>query len=315
MDYSAIFKNCLRVIRTEEGYFPIRFTESQLEGYRAAGDLPEVRSLCASGVIMEFVTDIPKLSFSYQVIRPYKPNAVFDIYENDSLCQVVGIPDSSTSGRVVYKRQNSEKSKITIYLPHLTPLTIDEIKIGNYSLADAAKKKILFLGDSITQGMTSISPSLTYTSLLGRFYHAEILNQAIAGECFQEKYLEKNLGFSPDSVFVAFGTNDVTNIESIVEIQQNIRAYLKKLAHIYGNCQIYAITPIWRDFADQPLFWDKIKVVRQIIEEEAHKTEIQTVDGLLLVPHLSNYFYDGTTHPNENGFHLYALNLCSQING
>ena len=302
------------MIYTAEGYFPIRFTENQLEGYKKAGNLPEVRSLCTSGMVMEFITDIPKLSFSYQVIHSYKPNAVFDIYENDALCQVVRIPDSSTCGRIVYKRQCSERSKITIYLPHLTAISIDEIKIGNYSPVEGTGKKILFLGDSITQGMTSVSPSLCYTSLLARYYHADILNQAIAGECFREEYLDKDLDFSPDTVFVAFGTNDVTNIESTVEFQDNIHAYFKKLVHIYGSCKIYAITPIWRDFTESPLFGDKIIVFRKMIEEEAQRAGIQTVDGLLLVPHLSGYFYDGTTHPNESGFHQYALNLCSQIN-
>jgi hypothetical protein len=313
MDFSTIFKNCFKVNLTEGGYFPVRFSKKQLEVYKRISLLFEERSLCPSGVVMEFVTDCPEISFCYKVVQLYKPNAAFDIYENDVLCKVFKHNCLSSGGKVVYKRQGAEKSKITIYLPHLAQFIVNNIEIGSFESSNEKEKKLLFLGDSITQGMTAISPSMTYTSLIARHFNASYLNQAVAGECFREESLDQNLGICPDVVLVAYGTNDVVKVDSIDEIERNICAYFDKLISIYSKSRIYAITPIWRDFIEDPSYWDKALRVRHLIWDKAQKSGCQMIDGLKLVPHLSTCYFDATTHPNEIGFHQYALNLCNQI--
>jgi len=313
MNFNIIFNNCFKVISTGTGYFPIRFTEKQLEGYKNISALFEERSLCPSGVVMEFLTDCPEISFCYNVVKLYKPNAVFDIYENGILCKVFQHNDLDQAGRVVYKRQSAGKSKITIYLPHLAQLIIDHIEIGSFEPICDNRKKLLFLGDSITQGMSAVSPSMSFASLIARHFNADYLNQAVAGECFREENLDENLGISPKVIIVAYGTNDTVKVDSLNEIKNNICAYFDKLTSIYSKSRIYAITPIWRDFTAEPSYWEKSKRVEQMIWDKAQKSGCRVVDGLKLVPHLASCYSDATTHPNELGFHQYAFNLCNQI--
>ena len=55
-EMEQVFHHCLSVIRTEEGYYPVRFTEKQLAFYKGLGERFETRSLCTAGVTMEFTT-------------------------------------------------------------------------------------------------------------------------------------------------------------------------------------------------------------------------------------------------------------------
>jgi len=70
---------------------------------------------------------------------------------------------------------------------------------------------IEFLGDSITQGYTTVFPSLTYSNVYARERNANCVNQGIGAALFDKENLDPELPFSPDKVFVAYGTNDWTH--------------------------------------------------------------------------------------------------------
>jgi hypothetical protein len=81
----------------------------------------------------------------------------------------------------------------------LTNITLDEeawVKPHTYS------KKILFLGDSITQGWQSERDSMSYAWLLSRYLDADRLNWGVGGSVFHADTLE-DVGFEPDMIFIA----------------------------------------------------------------------------------------------------------------
>jgi len=52
---------------------------------------------------------------------------------------------------------------------------------------------------------------------------------------------------------------------------------------------------------------------RAIIAEEAEKLDLIHIDGLKLIPPLSEFFGDCYVHPNDDGFSLYAENLIIEL--
>lgn len=312
-EMEQVFHHCLSVIRTEEGYYPVRFTEKQLAFYKGLGERFETRSLCTAGVTMEFTTSAKEISFSYQAERFARPYIAFDIYENDILRASVRRPDGSESGVVRYQLAGIG-SKICIYLPNLCKVSISNLDLGNFSPCVAkGKRKLLFLGDSITQGMMAQSPSMAYPSQLSRILEADILNCGVGAERFRKENLDDSLRGWPDRVFVAYGTNDSTQIDSLEEIGQNIVGYFAELRRIFPQEPVTVITPTWRgEYGDDAQYAQKLDAVRGLIGREAEKYRCRVVDGFRLVPHLPEYFGDGYLHPNDLGFSQYALNYFMQ---
>ncbi len=314
-EIEQVFHHCRAVVRTEHGYYPARFTEKQLAFYKGLGERFETRSLCTAGVTMEFTTSAKEISFCYHAEHFARPYVAFDIYENDILRAAVRQPDGSETGTVRYQLAG-EGSKICVYLPNLCKTSISDLNLGNFSpCLTKGKQKLLFLGDSITQGMVAQSPSMAYPSQLSRILEADILNCGVGAERFRKGNLDEALRGWPDKIFVAYGTNDSTQIDSLEEIGRNIAEYFAELRRIFPEEPVTVITPTWRiEAAEDAQYAEKLDAIRGLIGKEAEKRRCRLVDGSRLVPHLPEYFADGYLHPNDLGFSQYVLNYFMQEN-
>lgn len=305
-----IFKNCLMVDETDKGYFPCRFTQKQLEVYRQRGPAAVIRSRCTASVCMSFITAKEEIAFSYFIASFARNNVTFDVYENDRMVTTIPQPDGSPSGRILYRKRNTGETKITIYLPPCAEVLISELDIGEYKPIPDSQKKLLLLGDSITQGMTSKASSLIYATLVGNALGCSMLNQGVGGYIFNKDSLDENLPFTPDVIWVAYGTNDYTESLStgMPRFERMCREYLEKLIKIYPHTPIFVQTPIPRfDFESEE---QKVRfsAVREFIRNTVLSLELSVVDGFDLIPEHRWFFADGV-HPNELGFLLYARNL------
>ena len=70
------------------------------------------------------------------------------------------------------------------------------------------KNRLLAFGDSITQGVDVVHPSLAYAPTLARLMDADSRNKGIGGEVFFPALLEEKEDLDPDFVTVAYGSND-----------------------------------------------------------------------------------------------------------
>ena len=68
-------------------------------------------------------------------------------------------------------------------------------------------EKVLWLGDSITQGFGPLRSAQTYVSVANRLLNYDIVNQGIGGYIYDKKSLMKMDGYTPDKIIVALGTN------------------------------------------------------------------------------------------------------------
>ena len=313
MDHSDIFKGAVRVKYENGTYSPLRFTQKQFDRYTG---IPRCcYPYASSGVRMEFITAEPEISFSYTfgAVWLFGSPPSIDIYENGVLRQITEGNTDPAPHEVLYKRRSPEPSEISVYLPVDAETRISEIMIGSYSPARPGKKKMLLLGDSISQGLMVRYSSLCCAALIERYYHLDLLNQSVGGDIYDETALDEALPFEPDSILIALGTNDIYFLGDYDAIAANIGAYCKKIRVIWPDKKVTVITPPYQlGIEGNPALYDLLGRVTDKISREAAVYGFDAVDGFDLIPHYPAFFAD-QAHPNDLGFSQYAFNLISRL--
>ena len=207
---------------------------------------------------------------------------------------------------------NGGEHRVTLEMPshgkgRLMGVSVDEnadINPHKYST------KMMFLGDSITQGWNSGVDCLAYTHRVADFFNAERLINGIGGTFFYPDSFDTP-DFEPDTVIVAYGTNDFMVVKDITKFKNDLNKYLEAVANAYKNKKLVLILPIHRFDYDKTETWTETEC-RTIIKNAAEKFGFKIVDGYTLVPK-DRMFYADDVHPNALGFGMYAQNLIKRL--
>jgi len=327
----GIFKNCIKVIKDENGLTPIRFTDRQMKVYAKSLNYKQ-RSCCPSGVCMDFVTDSSFIKFEYTKRDSVRNWLFFDIYINETFIETFGSAPIDRNSKDFYfeipsrceiasKGQSSEKNKaknrITIYLPHMVDISIKNIELSKGASIEAAKpygKNLLCLGDSITQGMDSKHPSLAYPVLLSRYLGMNLLNQGVGGYKFDAESLDPEIPYKPDLITVAYGTNVWGAVDSQETLKKNCLEYISKLIDTFPEAKIAVITPLWRadmrELKAMGTFYEACDTIKSVCSEFK---QIYILDGLELAPHIPEFYGDRKLHPSGEGFLYMAMNILNKL--
>jgi hypothetical protein len=319
-DAQSHFRGILRLRRDEEGWTPERLTERQFAHYATHSEGRVIRSNCAAGVQLRFRTDSPTLDLAFECLGGARQYLGIDV-EVDGQC-VHSVRRERFEGLFEQRLLDFQEAPailrdITVHLPCSMVVRLKRVELRDGSAvrqAPVQPGRLLCLGDSITQGMSAISPLSTVTTQLARLLNSELLNQGIGGHTFEAAALDALPGFRPDRITVAYGTNDWKTGRDGDAIAANVRAYLARLRELFPGVPIWIISPLWRDIGAQRLASGMTlpECGRRILATAGEFAGVGTVDGLALVPHQGLYFVDGT-HPNELGFMHYAANLLRAI--
>lgn len=289
----------------ENGYMSFsRYSAKQRE-YLKFNEFFFVRTTFDGSVTLEFTTKAAKFGFGYKILNVSSKDT-FDLYVNGELFARDKVADLAVEGKLEYLLGSGEK-KVCLYFP-----TDADIAVGNFrSDGDifAVKKgeKVLFIGDSITQGYGTFATGQTFVNVANRTLDYEILNQGIGGYYFDKNSLMPLDRFVPDKVVIAMGTN----LCYWDDKEKYVAEFFEKLPSVYGSVPVLVITPLWR--ADYPDSFDKVCEVRSLIEKHsASMKNVKIIHGDTLIPHDEKYFYD-KVHPNASGGEICGENLVEKI--
>ncbi len=191
-----------------------------------------------------------------------------------------------------------------------TKLKSIELDDGAYIRPHIFDRKILFIGDSITQGWDSRFDALSYAWQTSLALNAESVICGIGGSYFKPEFFEET-AFEPDMVVIAYGTNDLTNHATFAELQANAAMFFEKTAKAYSGKKLVYVSPIYRfDRTESEIC--SFETLRTSLTRLAEAAGFHVVDGYSLVPHFREFYAD-EVHPNDLGFLMYAKGLTAAL--
>lgn len=291
---------------TEDGYLQaFQYTDEQMAYFKGASDFWYERCYASTSKTIEFITEATRLSFDYKIIWMGSPDS-FEVTVDGIVTKIYYVKDIEKEGRLEFELPEGSKNVI-VYLPADATALIKNFEIDAEIDRVCKNAKVLWLGDSITQGYGPLRSSCTYVSVANRILNYDIVNQGIGGYVYDKNSLMKMEGYMPEKLIVSLGTNQFG-----CETMKDIEEYYERLFEIYGkDIPVLCIIPIWRGDVEngEPTL---IKFCENLKKIVARYSNIQMVEGFKLVPHLPEYFLDNL-HPNQLGAEVYGRNLVQEI--
>ena len=290
----------------DDGYLQaFQYTKEQMEYFKGAFDFWYDRCMATTAKTIEMKTDAQKISFEYKFLWKGSEDS-FELMIDGLITKIDYVKDVKEEGKLEWQLPAGMKN-VVIYLPADATILIRNFEIDSKAERPVKNEKVLWLGDSITQGYGPLRSSLTYVSIANRLLNYDIINQGIGGYVYDKKSLLKMPGYTPDKIIVALGTNQYGS-----ETMKDVEEYYETLMSVYGNeIPVLCISPLWRgdkpeDSAIFQRFCDNVKKIAGSYKN------VKVVDGFKLVPHLSEYYLDNL-HPNILGTETYGRNLVEEI--
>lgn len=304
-ELKKIYFGAYRFSETEDGYLMAhQYTEEQEAYFKSAFEFWYERCNASTAKTLEFVTKATELSFDYKMLWIGSEDS-FEVCVDGLLTEIKYLKNLEKEGKITFELPEGEKSVI-VYLPADSLAVIKNFEI-NAEVTPAKKgEKVLWLGDSITQGYGPLRSAQTYVSVANRILNYDIINQGIGGYIYDPKVLTEMAGYKPDKIIVALGTNQY-GTESMAGIEE----YYERITKLYAGIPILAITPLWRgdNMEGIPTL---IKFCERLKEIIGRYDIVTMVEGFKLIPHLPEYYIDNL-HPNQLGTEVYARNLVREI--
>lgn len=277
-------------------------TAEQTDAWVAYAPRLEERVRATTGVRLDFITDSPFLRVVTAGGRKFE--VLVDGLLSERYYPAPGDPSFES------KIGEGGEHRVTLVFPSHG----EAGRIASVSVADGAsvrpvsfRRRFLFLGDSITQGWNAAYDSQSFAWLLSLWADAESINQGVGGGVFIPETVT-DFGYRPDTVFVEFGTNDFASGRTADRLRETASESFSRVASIYRDARIYAITPTWRTDGEKPRALGSFDDCRRIVAGAAEEAGISVIDGYSLYPHKDLYMAD-SVHPNDLGFAHYAANI------
>ena len=290
----------------DDGYLQaFQYTKEQMEYFKGAFDFWYDRCMATTAKTIEMKTDAQKISFEYKIIWKGSEDS-FELMIDGLITKIDYVKDVKEEGKLEWQLPAGMKN-VVIYLPADATILIRNFEIDSKAERPVKNEKVLWLGDSITQGFGPLRSAQTYVSVANRLLNYDIINQGIGGYVYDKKSLLKMPGYTPDKIIVALGTNQYGS-----ETMKDVEEYYETLMSVYGNeIPVLCISPLWRgdkpeDSAIFERFCNNIKKIAGSYKN------VKVIDGFKLVPHLSEYYLDNL-HPNCLGTETYGRNLVEEI--
>ena len=289
----------VNIEKQDDGIRFYKMQKCQIDAFYALSDILGFRAETTTGIRLDFETDSAFVAFEN------KGGKRFEYF-------IDGVYQGNVSDAHV-RIELQKPCRVTVAFPSHDIGVIDELELSDGAVATRHKfdTKILFIGDSITQGWNSGIDTLSYAWRTSMALNADSVIQGVGGAYFHgSTFADSN--FDPDTVIVAYGTNDVNHFATKYEMIKQLRLYVGNVKETYKQSKIYAISPIWVSGGKEEKCMGNLWECYELIAKEIEALGINHIRGLDLVPHDPLCFVD-ELHPNATGFEKYAENLVKII--
>lgn len=319
------------VLERPEGIWFQRMTHAQLEVYREPNPAFYKKALTTAGVKLSFKTDSCSLELDISIVKVMgRSHGAVEVFCNGVLIGNINnysqmelprdyaeLPYPDIRRQVKYDLGAGQKH-IVIHFPRLTGVYLHALSLADGASLEPVKpaKKVLVFGDSITQGFDTLHPTVHHIHALCQALDAQEYNKGVGGERHSPLLVQCPESFTPDYIFVGYGTNDWRRTDPEF-LERNCAELYRILAQKYPNIPVITVTPVWR--ADLDAYTDAIRfesfhdVEACILRHTAAYPNVTVIRGFDLIPHDIKHFADYGLHPNDSGFAHYSRNLLAAL--
>ena len=305
-ELKTIYFGAYSFAETEDGCLQaFQYSDPQMDYFRRTFDFWYDRCMASTAKTIEFTTEAREVSFEYRFIWKGSEDS-FELAIDGLIERIWYVKDLADVGKIAFTLPEGKKT-VAVYLPADATVLIRNFTADAAVARPAKGEKVLWLGDSITQGYGPLRSAMTYVSVANRLLNYDIINQGIGGYVYDKNSLMKMEGYSPDKIIVALGTNQYRS-----ETTEAVEEFYQTLIRIYGEkIPVLCVSPLWRgdNPEELPKFVGFCEEIKRIAGQYANVT---VVDGFRLVPHLPEYFLDNL-HPNCLGAETCGRNLVEAI--
>ena len=244
----------------EDGWLAAyHFTDEQIASFEK-DEFYYIRAHHSAGITMQLRTDAAKLAFDYKLVRRCSSDSI-DVFVDDlpvSMTLLKGLPDE---GRIECALPEGDK-RVTVYFPLDNQMLVKNVEIDGAWKPVIPRTRVLWIGDSITQGYGPLLAGYSYANVANRALHWDITVQGIGGLRYDDRFLTPIPGYKPHKIVVSLGTNGCGAPDNIPRAE----TFFATLAERYPGLPTLVITPIWRAngwekvLADNPQVGDEVAV-------------------------------------------------------
>ena len=291
----------------EDGLRGYKCTASLRDAWGALAPFLKTYATHSTGIRLDFHTDAEEVTFLLSGGR-------FEAFCDGNFVAFGG--KEGNEQELLRLALPAGEHRVTLWFPSLQNGAVHGMTISDGATLrpHEYRRRILFLGDSVTQGCYADPDTESFAIGLSRHWDADCIIHGVGGAYFHPSVFEAPQGFTPDLVLIALGTNDFSWGHTPEQMREFTAAYLDRAVEAYGKEKIVCILPIWRDESRissdlRDLFPKTVEMIRT---EEA-KRGLRILDGLTLIPHEARFFSEDLLHPNTAGFREYTKNLIAAL--
>lgn len=279
----SIAFGAVQIETLESGLRFYKCTKKQIDTWtKERQDLGERAAGC-TGVRLDFHTDA-------QWIRFKAPYGKFELLVDDL---TVAQFNAGEETEFYAELGEGEKRVLLLFPSHDVAGILEWVELpdGAHLTPHQYDRKLLFIGDSITQGWNSGFDSTSYAWRVTRKLNADSVINGIGGAYYLADSFD-SIDFDPDTVIVAYGTNDYGHFSTQEELRNECAGFLDQIKDAYGERDVYCILPIYMFDPKGVRKMGTLEDCRRVIREEIEKREFNVIDGFKLVPHLEFFYAD-----------------------
>lgn len=315
------------------------------------GDIPETEEPLSAASTEESYTF--EMETAETETQPLEPET------GETQTSVIEVPVSQlTEGEKAARREqqkNFEEARQTLYLMEnsmdkTTRINQMDRQILENNSYNFSSKNVVFIGDSITEGITSAVDQngnfVSYVTYVNSYLHfAQVLNHGVGGRMFadyggDELSITSNFGnvtnTSADIIVVFAGVNDYL---SVVENKRfgnvddklstagycgAVRSFMDQLQRYYGDKEIFFVTMYnvsktaectYSDYNGQPTLGDYMEAERQLAREYGfHVIELYDIGFMdCSTKEASDYYLRDGLHPKDNGNIVLGEHIAAEL--
>ena len=308
-ELTSIFFGGYNFSETEDGYLAsYQYTKEQMDYLETASEFWFVRSKAGNAKTLEFKTEATAFSFEYKLLWQGSLDSI-EVMVDGIIEKIFRGDDLPEKGEIKCNLPAGEKN-VVVYLVADAEIVIRNFCIDAQFERPQKGEKVLWMGDSITQGYGPFRSAHTYVSVANRLLNYEIINQGIGGFVYDKNILKKMDGYMPDKIIIALGTNQL----KMEGNEQCVEEYYERLRELYPDIPVLCVTALWRpDAGDDSELMEKLIEFNCIVEKVCAKyPNIKVVDGLKMISPMQDYFSD-PIHPGTLGCEVFGRNLVEEI--